>query len=92
VFAPIRHWELNGTGQPTQKITETRRRAEFITPIPTARKRKGTVIQGSLVLDEGKGLSTAEQCNELTTSKINDLRGYIEEWRKQVMKAFRVTP
>jgi type III restriction enzyme len=89
---PVRHWELDGAGQPKQKITETRRRAEFITPIPKARERKGTVIQGSLVLDEGKGLSTAEQCYELTSSKINDLRGYIEEWRKQVMKVFRGTP
>jgi type III restriction enzyme len=79
---PVRHWELDGTGQPIQKITETRRRAEFITPIPKPRKRKGTVIQRSLVLDEGKGLSTAEQRYELTSSKINDLRGYVEEWRK----------
>ncbi len=30
---PIRHWELDEVGQPTQKIIETRRRAEFITPI-----------------------------------------------------------
>jgi type III restriction enzyme len=79
---PIRHWELDGTGQPTQKVIETRRRAEFITPIPKPRKRKGAATQGSLVLDEGKGLSTAEQRYELTSSKINDLRGYVEEWRK----------
>jgi len=31
---PHRHWELDGAGQPTQRIPETRRRAEFITPIP----------------------------------------------------------
>ena len=31
---PKRHWELDGTGQPTQQLIETRRRAEFITPIP----------------------------------------------------------
>jgi hypothetical protein len=30
---PLRHWELDADGQPTQKIIETRRRAEFITPI-----------------------------------------------------------
>ena len=29
---PVRHWELDGTGQPTQQIIENRRRAEFITP------------------------------------------------------------
>jgi superfamily I DNA/RNA helicase len=36
---PSRHWELDETGQPTQKIVETRRRAEFITPIPKPKKR-----------------------------------------------------
>jgi hypothetical protein len=38
---PSRHWELDDTGQPTQKIIETRRRAEFITPIPKPKKQKG---------------------------------------------------
>ncbi|HEX6694066.1 MAG TPA: hypothetical protein VF035_05095, partial [Longimicrobiales bacterium] len=31
---PGRHWELDDEGQPTQRIVESRRRAEFITPIP----------------------------------------------------------
>jgi hypothetical protein len=26
---PLRHWELDSQGQPTQRIIETRRRAEF---------------------------------------------------------------
>ena len=38
---PSRHWELDESGQPTQKIIEARRRADFITPIPKPRKRKG---------------------------------------------------
>ena len=58
---PRRHWELDAEGQPTQKIIESRRRAEFITPIPKPRKRKSAPDQGHLVFDEGKGLSTAEQ-------------------------------
>jgi len=33
---PRRHWELDSQGQPTQRILETRRRAEFITPIAEA--------------------------------------------------------
>ena len=37
---PERHWELDDEGQPTQQIIETRRRAEFITPIPKPKKRK----------------------------------------------------
>ena len=38
---PARHWELDATGQPTQEIAPSRRRADFITPIPKPRKRKG---------------------------------------------------
>lgn len=37
---PARHWELDEQGQPTQRIVEKRRSAEFITPIPKPRKRK----------------------------------------------------
>ena len=36
---PSRHWELDN-GQPTQNVIETRRRAEFITPIPKPKKTK----------------------------------------------------
>lgn len=38
---PARHWELDSAGQPTQRIVETRRNADFITPIPKPKKRKG---------------------------------------------------
>ena len=38
---PTRHWELDPSGQPTQQIIPTRRRAEFITPIPKPKKQKG---------------------------------------------------
>ena len=37
---PVKHWELDADGQPTQKIIDTRRRAEFITPIPKPKKCK----------------------------------------------------
>lgn len=77
---PARHWELDSTGQPTQKILETRRRAEFITPIPKAKKRKGSATQGEMVLDEGKGISTKQQQYD-ATSIINEVRGYVETWR-----------
>ncbi len=51
---PARYWELDDQGQPTQRIIESRRPAEFITPIPKPRKRKGSVAeQGQFVLDEG---------------------------------------
>jgi type III restriction enzyme len=56
---PEQHWELI-EGLPSQKIIATRRKAEFITPIPKPRKRKANT-QSELVFDEGKGLSTEAQ-------------------------------
>jgi len=38
---PVRHWELDAEGQPTQQIIENRRRAEFITPIPKTPQGQG---------------------------------------------------
>ena len=58
---PSRHWELDETGQPTQKIVEDRRKAQFITPIPKPKKQKTTPKQGGFLFDEGKGLSTGKQ-------------------------------
>ncbi len=77
---PSRHWELDALGQPTQQILENRRRAEFITPIPRPRKRK--TKQRALGLDEGKGLSTEDQQYELTAANINELRSYVDQWRR----------
>jgi type III restriction enzyme len=57
---PSRHWELDETGQPTQQIAKSRRRVSFITPIPKPRQASKTA-QASLILDEGKGISSQEQ-------------------------------
>jgi type III restriction enzyme len=78
---PGRHWELDGQGQPTQQIVETRRRAEFITPIPKPKKIKRRANQESLIFDEGKGLSTEKQQYD-PTSIINELRYQVDQWRK----------
>lgn len=81
---PTRHWELDPKGQPTQRIIEQRRKADFVTPIPKPRKqgtRKGAQ-QTELVYDEGGGLSTQEQAYEQTSAVINELRGYVDEWRR----------
>ena len=51
---PIRHWELDEHGQPTQAILETRRRAEFITPIPKPKKRKKAAFEPEFIFNEGK--------------------------------------
>jgi len=89
---PTRHWELDPSGQPTQQIAPTRRRAEFITPIPKPRKQKGGVKQNSLVFDEGHGLSTQEQRYD-HTAIINAVRQEVNKWRQLPNPAtWRVTP
>jgi len=89
---PSRHWELDETGQPTQKIIETRRRAEFITPIPRPKKQKGAAAQAELLFDEGKGLTSSEQRYD-HTAVINALRQEVDKWRLIPNPAnWRVTP
>ncbi|WP_044351898.1 BPTD_3080 family restriction endonuclease [Dethiosulfatarculus sandiegensis] len=91
---PRRHWELDESGQPTQKIIEHRRRAEFITPIPKPKKRRKNKKheQDELLFDEGKGLSTQEQLYD-QTSIINDLRSQVDQWRKWPNpNSWQVTP
>jgi type III restriction enzyme len=89
---PARHWELDEFGQPTQRIIETRRRAEFITPIPKPKKQKSGRGQQQLVFDEGKGLSTQAQQYD-PTSIINELRRKVDQWRSLPNPAqWQVTP
>lgn len=78
---PARHWELDAHGQPTQQVAESRRKAEFITPIPKPRKRKSSPTQESIVFDEGAGLSTQKQLYD-PTPIINDLRHQVDQWRQ----------
>src|SRR5271157_4817600 len=78
---PLRHWELDALGQPIQRIIENRRRAEFIVPVPKARKHKAAAEQKAMVFDEGKGLSSQAQQYD-PTPIINELRQYIDPWRK----------
>jgi type III restriction enzyme len=77
---PQRHWELDAQGQPTQQIKEKRRRAEYITPIPKPKKRKGAAAQQDIVFDEGKGLSSQKQQYD-PTPVINNLRIHVDKWR-----------
>jgi type III restriction enzyme len=78
--APTRHWELDEQGQPTQRIVEARRRADFVTPIPKPRKRKRAPAQQVLIPDEDTGISTQAQQYD-PTSIINEVRSLVEEWR-----------
>ena len=79
---PAKPWELDDDGQPTQQIIEERRKAKFITPIPKPKRRKKSAAdQGELIFDEGKGISTKRQQYD-PTSIINEVRGYVDAWRK----------
>ncbi len=77
---PQRHWELDKDGQPTHRISEGRRKAAFITPIPKPRRRTAGPVQAAIVFDEGTGLSTARQQYD-PTSLINEVRNQVERWR-----------
>ena len=79
--APTKHWELDESGQPTQKSIDGRRPAKFITPIPKPRKTKTSKSQVGFVFDEGINLSTKNQQYD-PTPIINEVRRYVEAWRQ----------
>lgn len=91
---PGRHWELDESGQPTQRVVETRRAAEFVTPIPKPRKRKrgrGGGDQAELSFAEERGLSSGDQKYDLT-SIINEVRNRVDAWRRLHPSQWQVTP
>src|SRR3989304_4631923 len=88
---PQRHWELDAQGQPTQQIIESRRLAEFITPIPKPRKRKRAAEQQQMIFDEGKRAPTKKQQYD-PTSIINDLPQPVAQWRTLPAAHWQVTP
>src|SRR5579872_556598 len=77
---PSRHWELDTTGQPTQRIVESRRPVTFITPVPKPKKQKQKSKQAKIVFDEGEGLSNEKQQYELA-SIIEEIRYFVGQWR-----------
>lgn len=87
---PVRHWELDASGQPTQRIVESRRRAEFITPIPKPKKQKSAPQQDALLFDNDLS-SQAQQY--VHTAIINGVRQEVDKWRALPNPAdWRVTP
>ncbi len=80
---PSKHWELDETGQPTQRIVERRRRAEFISPIPKPRKQKGSPLeQSAIVFDEAASKLGTEGEEYDLTEIINGVRIQVDRWRK----------
>ncbi len=86
---PHRHWELDATGQPTQRTMDRRRDASFITPIPKPKKRKKQAEQTQLFEND---LSTKEQKYD-HTALINAVRREVDKWRRiPNSNDWRVTP
>jgi type III restriction enzyme len=89
---PSRYWELDAVGQPTQKVIDMRRPAEFISPIPKPKKRRGGAEQKSLALGEDPALSTGQQ-RYAHAVVINSLRLQVGQWRALPnSNDWRVTP
>ena len=76
---PTQHWQLDETGQPTQEVSSTRRPAQYITPIPRAKKQSGAA-QKAIVFDEGKGISREGNVYD-PNPIINELRRRVALWR-----------
>lgn len=77
---PLRHWELDEKGQPTQRVIEERRSAKFITPIPKPKKVKVSKQQEDFLFDGGVNLSTKDQQYD-PTPIINEVRNNVSAWR-----------
>lgn len=72
---PGRHWELDNSGQPTTKIVEARRRAEFLTPIPKPESQgKKKARQQELNLQGEASLNSQcgqyAQCRHMPSSAV----------------------
>ena len=76
---PDRHWELDDDGQPTNRIIDTRRRSDLITPVPKAKKRRRSRQEQMTFADEGGLTSEDQEYNP--TPIINEVRTYVETWR-----------
>ncbi len=74
---PARYWELDESGQPTDRIIERRRSAQYVSPIPKPKKRRAE--QAELGLLDTFGQATASQKYD-PTPVINALRLGVDAW------------
>ncbi|WP_420538655.1 BPTD_3080 family restriction endonuclease [Mailhella massiliensis] len=86
---PLRHWELDSDGQPTQKIKHFRRPADFITPIPTPKKQSPKQLS---LVDDAVAASISSERQEYHKSLINEIRAEVKKWRELPASQWNVTP
>ena len=79
---PSRHWELDGAGQPTTRIIETRRTATFIAPVPPPRRRRGDAQMSFDAggLDESGGGGDSQRYDR--NANVDDVRRRVDAWRR----------
>lgn len=92
---PGQHWQLDLTGQPTGKVVDTRREAQFITPIPKPRKQPAKKsrrdTQQTLAYSDSQGISDDKQQYDLAAI-IQEVRSQVDAWRGLPKSAWMVTP
>ena len=76
--SPTRHWELDEAGQPTQRVIESRRRADYVTPIPKPKKKKSDRQQD---LELGSANVPERDQNLSINATINEIRSQVSNWR-----------
>jgi len=88
---PARHWELDSDGLPTNQVLDYRRKSAYVTPFPKSKKVKKSKGQKELELGAEAEREDPEQPYD-PTSIINELRGYIDQWRGLPQHQWQVTP
>ena len=71
----MKYWELDETGQPTQKIIERRRSAKFIAPIPRINVKP--LHNRDLYSTKARGFRPMSS-NTTPTSIINEVRDHVD--------------
>ncbi|PJK28317.1 BPTD_3080 family restriction endonuclease [Minwuia thermotolerans] len=85
---PGRHWELDDDGQPTNRIIDTRRHSELITPVPQSKKGKKSSRAG-----QGDLLTEADGQEYVLKPIVNRIRAEVDVWRRLPSESqWRVTP
>ncbi|GAC1558553.1 MAG: hypothetical protein NVS2B7_33550 [Herpetosiphon sp.] len=95
---PSRHWELDPDGQPTNRMLDRRRSADFVSPIPKPKRQKNAPGQQlGLVLQGGFTAAPAASTDDVQlyspTEFINAVRTQVNAWRQlQNPEQWKVTP
>lgn len=80
---PSQHWELDESGQPTNRTLAVRREAKFISPIPKPKRQNRATTQAEMVFDaEAEAISTEDQQYD-PTPIINSLARLVV-WTRRI--------